>query len=344
MSVFEQKNNEFILLEDALRLLVTGGAGFIGGNFIRYYLNTHTDCEIVNLDNLTYAGNLASIKDLDSYSNYRFVQGNICDPKQVGQLMKEKFNAVVNFAAESHVDRSIHDAVLFLNTNIQGTYNLLKISRENEVDLFLQVSTDEVYGSLGLNGYFTENSPIQPNSPYAASKAGADLICRSFFETFSFPAIITRCCNNFGPYQFPEKLIPLFVTNLMEGQSVPIYGNGLNIRDWIYVEDHCRALDAILQKGRPGEVYNIGSRQEMNNLEITDLILKKLDKPQTCKKFVKDRLGHDQRYAIDPTKLEKELNWSPVFQFEEAIGRTITWYEKNIAWWKPLKEKVLKTF
>lgn len=327
-----------------MKLLVTGGAGFIGGNFIRYYLNNHVESEIINIDNLTYAGNFESIKDLDSRPNYRFVKGNICDSELIGQLMKEKVDVVVNFAAESHVDRSIHDATLFLETNIQGTYNLLKFARKNKVGLFLQISTDEVYGSLGSNGFFSEDSLIQPNSPYAASKAGADLICRSFFETFSFPVIVTRCCNNFGPYQFPEKLIPLFLTNLMEDKPVPIYGDGMNVRDWIYVEDHCRALGAVLQRGRPGEIYNIGSRQEMNNLQITDLILKKLNKPYTYKQFIKDRLGHDRRYAIDPEKLEKELNWAPVFEFEEAIERTITWYKEHIRWWKPLKEKVIKTF
>ncbi len=337
MPNFRRANLDF--WEDSLKLLVTGGAGFIGSNFIRYFLEPGSNNRIVNLDKLTYAGNLENLKGLESNSQYRFVNGDICDSQLVGDLMKEKFDAVINFAAESHVDRSIHDATMFLDTNIQGTYNLLKYARENGVTLFLQVSTDEVYGSLGPIGYFTEGSQIQPNSPYAASKASADLICRSFFETYKFPVIITRCCNNFGPFQFPEKLIPLFITNLMEDQLVPIYGDGLNVRDWIFVEDHCRAVNAVLQKGRPGEVYNIGSRQEMNNLQITDIILNKLNKTQNYKKFVKDRLGHDRRYAIDPEKLEKELSWSPAYEFESAIDKTITWYQENIEWWKPLKKK-----
>tara|TARA_B100000686_G_scaffold352644_1_gene455435 strand:+ start:2056 stop:3021 length:966 start_codon:yes stop_codon:yes gene_type:complete len=321
-----------------LKLLITGGAGFIGGNFIRYFLRSYPESLIFNLDKLTYAGNLKSIEDLENNPGYRFVQGDIGDSRLVLELMKEKFDVIVNFAAESHVDRSINDASAFLDTNIQGTYNLLQIAREKEVPLFLQVSTDEVYGSLGKTGYFTEKSLIQPNSPYAASKASADLICRSFFETFSFPAIITRCCNNYGPYQYPEKLIPLFITNLIEDKSIPIYGDGMNIRDWIYVEDHCRALDAVLQKGRPGEVYNIGSRQEMTNLEITDTILEKLDKPQSSKNFVKDRLGHDRRYAIDPGKLERDIEWTPSYSFEKAIDLTISWYQENEDWWKPLRE------
>ena len=321
-----------------MKLLITGGAGFIGGNFIRYFLRSYPESLIFNLDKLTYAGNLKSIEDLENNPGYRFVQGDIGDSRLVLELMKEKFDVIVNFAAESHVDRSINDASAFLDTNIQGTYNLLQIAREKEVPLFLQVSTDEVYGSLGKTGYFTEKSLIQPNSPYAASKASADLICRSFFETFSFPAIITRCCNNYGPYQYPEKLIPLFITNLIEDKSIPIYGDGMNIRDWIYVEDHCRALDAVLQKGRPGEVYNIGSRQEMTNLEITDTILEKLDKPQSSKNFVKDRLGHDRRYAIDPGKLERDIEWTPSYSFEKAIDLTISWYQENEDWWKPLRE------
>ena len=326
-----------------MKLLVTGGAGFIGGNFIRYFLRRYPGSQIVNLDKLTYAGNLKSIEDLKGNPDYRFVQGDIGDARLVLELMKEKFDVIVNFAAESHVDRSISDASAFLDTNIQGTYNLLQNAREEKVSLFLQVSTDEVYGSLGKTGYFTEKSLIQPNSPYAASKASADLICRSFFETFSFPVIITRCCNNYGPYQFPEKLIPLFITNLIENRSVPIYGDGMNVRDWIYVEDHCRAIDAILRKGLPGEVYNIGSRQEMTNLDITNIIMTRLDKPQSCKAFVKDRLGHDRRYAIDPYKLESDIKWSPSYSFDKAIDLTISWYQDNENWWKPLKEKSFKS-
>lgn len=327
-----------------MKLLITGGAGFIGGNFIRYYLRKYPDRKIINLDKLTYAGNLASLKDIENHPSYRFVQGDIGDFELVKQLIADSVDVVVNFAAESHVDRSINDASAFLGTNINGAYNLLRCARESRTSLFLQVSTDEVYGSLGLTGYFTEQSQIQPNSPYAASKASADLICRSFFETFAFPVIITRCCNNFGPYQFPEKLIPLFITNLMEDSPVPIYGDGLNVRDWIYVEDHCRAIDLTLQKGKPGEVYNVGSRQEMTNMQITEIVLKELGKSGKHKKFVQDRLGHDRRYAIDPEKLERELGYAPAFSFEKAIKETIAWYRDNIDWWRPLKHKVLKTY
>ncbi|MFQ5671979.1 MAG: dTDP-glucose 4,6-dehydratase [Nitrospinales bacterium] len=326
-----------------MKLLITGGAGFIGGNFIRYYLQAHPGCAIVNLDKLTYAGNRASLKDIEDQPAYRFVQGDICDVNLVRELIADGVDVVVNFAAESHVDRSIHDAAVFLDTNIQGTYNLLKCSRDAGVALFLQVSTDEVYGSLGSTGFFTERSTIQPNSPYAASKAAADLVCRSLYETFGFPVIISRSCNNFGPYQFPEKLIPLFITNLLEDCPVPVYGDGLNVRDWIHVEDHCRALDAILQKGQPGEVYNVGARQEKTNLEITTIILRELGKPESYKKFVEDRLGHDRRYAIDPAKLEKELDWRPAFGFEQAIKDTVAWYRDNPEWWKPLKHKTGQT-
>lgn len=322
-----------------MKLLITGGAGFIGGNFIRYYLEAHPDCQIINLDKLTYAGNPASLKDIESHPAYRFVQGDIGDAVLVNELIRDGIDIVVNFAAESHVDRSIDDAAVFLNTNIIGTYNLLECSRKAGVSLFLQVSTDEVYGSLGPTGFFTEQSQIEPNSPYAASKASSDLICRSLFETFGFPVIITRCCNNFGPYQFPEKLIPLFITNLMEDCPVPIYGDGLNVRDWIHVLDHCRAIDSILQKGKPGEVYNVGSRQEQTNIEITDIILRELGKPESYKKYVEDRLGHDRRYAIDPEKLEKALGWRPAFSFEQAVKDTVAWYRENGDWWKPLKHR-----
>lgn len=325
-----------------MKLLVTGGSGFIGSNFIRHSINAYPDQEIVNLDKLTYAGNPENLKDLEGNSNYRFVHGDICDAPLVRKLMRDGVDKVVHFAAESHVDRSIDDPTVFLNTNILGTYTLLQAAKENSVSLFLNVSTDEVYGSLGPTGYFTEQSPLEPNSPYSASKASADLICRSFFETFSFPVITTRCCNNYGPYQFPEKLIPLFITNLIEDSPIPIYGDGLNIRDWIHAEDHSRAIDAILEKGKPGEVYNIGSRQEMTNLEITEIILRELEKPESYKKFVKDRLGHDRRYAIDPTKLEQEIGWRPQVKFEGGIKDTVAWYKGHEDWWKPLKHKVLK--
>ncbi|MFQ5444934.1 MAG: dTDP-glucose 4,6-dehydratase, partial [Nitrospinales bacterium] len=309
-----------------MKLLVTGGSGFIGSNFIRHCINSYSDRQIVNLDKLTYAGNPENLKDLEGKPSYRFVHGDICDAALVQKLMRDGVDKVVHFAAESHVDRSIDDPTVFLNTNILGTYTLLQAAKDNSVSLFLNVSTDEVYGSLGPTGYFTEQSPLEPNSPYSASKASADLICRSFFETFSFPVITTRCCNNYGPYQFPEKLIPLFITNLMEDSPIPVYGDGLNVRDWIHAEDHSRAIDAILEKGKPGEVYNIGSRQEMTNLEITEIILKGLDKPESYKKFVKDRLGHDRRYAIDPAKLENEIGWRPQVKFEDGIKDTVAWY------------------
>ena len=321
-----------------MKLLITGGAGFIGGNFVRYFLNNYKDDTVVNLDKITYAGNLESLKDLESNPSYRFVKGDIEDADLLADLFRsEKFDVVINFAAESHVDRSIDNPSVFLTTNIQGTYNLLQASRETKVSRFIQISTDEVYGSLGPEGLFTEESNIQPNSPYAASKASADLICRSFFETYGFPVLITRCCNNFGPYQYPEKLIPLFITNLMEDISVPIYGDGKNVRDWIYVEDHCSGIDAVLKKGDPGEVYNIGSWQEKTNLEITDILLKELGKPDSLKKYVEDRLGHDRRYAIDSTKIERECGWKPKFDFNQAIVNSIAWYKKNDSWWRPLK-------
>jgi dTDP-glucose 4,6-dehydratase len=323
-----------------LKFLVTGGAGFIGGNFVRYFLKNYKEDQLVNLDKLTYAGNLESLKDLEANPSYRFVKGDIEDSNFISELFRtEKFDVVINFAAESHVDRSIDNPAIFLTTNIQGTYNLLQAARESKISRFIQISTDEVYGSLGPEGLFTEESQIQPNSPYAASKASADLICRSFFETYSFPVLITRCCNNFGPYQFPEKLIPLFITNLMEDISVPIYGDGKNVRDWIHVEDHCSAIDAVYKNGKPGEVYNVGSWQEKTNLEITDILLKELGKTDSLKKYVEDRLGHDRRYAIDSTKLEKECRWKPKFNFDEAIVDSIKWYRENEWWWRPLKSK-----
>ncbi len=323
-----------------MKILVTGGAGFIGGNFIRLFLNEKPDGQVVNLDKLTYAGNLESLKDLESDPRYRFVKGDICDEVLVGELMKDNIDVVVHFAAESHVDRSIKDPHVFLYTNILGTHNLLNCARDAGIPRFVNVSTDEVYGSLGPTGYFTEESPIQPNSPYSASKTSADLFCRAFFETYSFPVITTRCCNNYGPYQFPEKLIPFFITNLMDDQPVPIYGDGLNIRDWIHVEDHNRALMAVIEKGKPGEVYNIGSRQEKTNMEITEILLEEMGKPDSLKKYVQDRLGHDRRYAIDPEKLEKELGWKPQKSFEQGIKDAVAWYRANEGWWRPLKEKV----
>lgn len=320
-----------------MRLLVTGGAGFIGSNFIRYYLKENPNDSIVNLDKLTYAGNLESLKDIEGNKRYKFIHGDIADFNLVDSLLKDGIDVVINFAAESHVDRSIDDPSPFLNTNIIGTQLILESSRRNKISRFIQVSTDEVYGSLEPIGLFTERTALRPNSPYAASKASADLLTRAYFKTYNFPALITRCSNNYGPYQFPEKLIPLFVTNALLDEPLPVYGDGLNIRDWLYVEDHCRAIDIVLKKGKEGEIYNIGGNTEKKNIEITDKILSILNKPQTLKKFVKDRLGHDRRYAIDSTKIKMELGWEPKYQFEDALRKTIQWYIDNKEWWERIK-------
>ncbi|MEK6591011.1 MAG: dTDP-glucose 4,6-dehydratase [Nitrospinota bacterium] len=320
-----------------MRLLVTGGAGFIGSNFVRFYLEKNpADC-IVNLDKLTYAGNLENLKGLECDTRYQFIYGDITDFDLVENVLLNGIDAVINFAAESHVDRSIEDPSPFLNTNVIGTQTLLKSCRRNKVSRFIQVSTDEVYGSLGTTGYFTEESPLRPNSPYAASKASADLLVRAYCKTYHFPAVITRCSNNYGPYQFPEKLIPLFVTNALLDKSLPIYGDGMNIRDWLYVGDHCKAIDIVLKRGKEGEIYNIGGNSEKTNIEITDKILNVLNKPSTLKKFIKDRLGHDRRYAIDSAKIKRELGWEPQYRFEEAIQKTIQWYIDNVGWWERIK-------
>ena len=324
-----------------MKILVTGGAGFIGSNFIYYMLRSYPDIQITNLDKLTYAGNLdnLAIVEKDSFlsSRYKFIKGDIADAGLIDRIMAEGFDAIINFAAESHVDRSIEDAGIFLKTNVLGTQNLLEGLKKHKIERFIQISTDEVYGSLGSEGKFTEHSPLMPNSPYSASKASADLICRAYFRTFRLPIIITRCSNNYGPYQFPEKLIPLFITNALEDLPLPLYGDGLNIRDWIHVEDHCRAIDLVLRKGREGEIYNIGGNCEKTNLEITRIILEKLNKPETLITFVKDRPGHDRRYAISMDKIEKELGWKPTFSFEVGIEKTINWYQENSWWWQKIK-------
>ncbi|RLA95022.1 MAG: dTDP-glucose 4,6-dehydratase [Deltaproteobacteria bacterium] len=324
-----------------MKILVTGGAGFIGSNFIYYMLHSYPDIQITNLDKLTYAGNLENlaIVEKDSFlsSRYKFIKGDIADAGLIDRIMAEGFDAIINFAAESHVDRSIEDAGIFLKTNVLGTQNLLEGLKKHKIERFIQISTDEVYGSLGSEGKFTEHSPLMPNSPYSASKASADLICRAYFRTFHLPIIITRCSNNYGPYQFPEKLIPLFITNALEDLPLPLYGDGLNIRDWIHVEDHCRAIDLVLRKGREGEIYNIGGNCEKTNLEITRIILEKLNKPETLITFVKDRPGHDRRYAISMDKIEKELGWKPTFSFEVGIEKTINWYQENSWWWQKIK-------
>ena len=320
-----------------MKILITGGAGFIGSNFIRYILLKHPDYHIVNLDKLTYAGNLDNLSDVEDHPNYQFVKGDICDTELVNRIVKEDISAMVHFAAESHVDRSIYDPGIFVKTNVLGTQVLLESVLKFKIDRFIQVSTDEVYGSLGKEGSSTESSPLLPNSPYSASKASADLLVRSYFETFSLPAIITRCTNNYGPYQFPEKLIPLFITNALFDQELPIYGDGLYVRDWIYVEDHCKALDVVLHQGKVGEIYNIGGGNEMTNLEITDLILKKLNKLKSLIKHVKDRPAHDRRYSLDCSKIKAELDWKPDTPFEEGISKTVDWYVSHQSWWQKIK-------
>ena len=315
-----------------MRLLVTGGAGFIGSNFVRYVLSRYADYEVLNLHKLTYAGNLENLAGMENHPRHTFLHGDICDPDLVGDVLKRGVDAVVNFAAESHVDRSILDASDFARTNVVGALNLLEPSRKNRILRFLQISTDEVYGSLGPTGAFVESSPIAPNSPYAATKAAADLLVRSYHHTYGFPAIITRCSNNYGPYQFPEKLMPLLITNALAGLSLPLYGDGLYVRDWIHVQDHCAAVDRILHHGKSGEVYNIGARQEMANLEIARLILKSLGKPESLITLVKDRPGHDRRYAIDPSKLKQALGWKPRISFHMGLQETIDWYRHNAAW------------
>jgi dTDP-glucose 4,6-dehydratase len=326
------------------RLFVTGGCGFIGSNFIRFALGNDSDVSILNYDKLTYAGNPENLVDVEKDPRYAFVRGDIADHKAVDAAFAGGFDAVVNFAAETHVDRSILDAGEFIRTNVLGTQVLLEVARARGVKKFVQISTDEVYGSLGPTGYFTETTPLAPNSPYSASKASADLIARSYFHTFGFPAVVTRCSNNFGPYQFPEKLIPLFVTNALAGESLPLYGDGRNVRDWIFVDDHSSAILAVIEKGQPGEVYNIGGGNERANVDITKFILETLGKPESLIKHVKDRPGHDRRYAIDSSRIERELGWKPAHSFEEALGRTIAWYVENANWWRRVKSGAYREY
>ncbi|MFH7832019.1 dTDP-glucose 4,6-dehydratase [Bacillus luti] len=318
-----------------MKILVTGGAGFIGSNFVRYMVKKYPEYNIVNLDALTYAGNLENLKDIEAASNYKFIKGDIADRQFINQLFKEeKFDYVLNFAAESHVDRSITNPDIFIQTNIQGTQVLLDAAKNAEVKKYLQVSTDEVYGTLGETGYFTEETPLASNSPYSSSKAGADLLVRAYHETFGLPVNITRCSNNYGPFHFPEKLIPLIIINALNDKQLPVYGDGLNVRDWLHVEDHCQAIDLVLHKGKNGEVYNVGGNNERTNIEIVKTILKALDKPESLIKYVTDRPGHDRRYAIDATKLREELGWSPKYNFDTGIEQTIKWYLENQDWWK----------
>jgi dTDP-glucose 4,6-dehydratase len=317
------------------KILVTGGAGFIGSNYINHILKERDDYFIVNLDKLTYAGNLENLKESENYPNYRFVKGDITNSELVEYLFKKyEIKYVINFAAESHVDRSILGSEVFYRTNVIGTNVLLETARRFEVKKFLQISTDEVYGSLGNEGLFTEGTPLSPNSPYSSSKAGADMMALAFYHTYGMPVSVTRCSNNYGPFQFPEKLIPLMIINALNNKSLPVYGDGMNVRDWIYVIDHNKAVDLVFEKGKSGEVYNIGANNEMPNINIIKLILKILGKPETLIQYVKDRPGHDRRYAIDASKIENELGWKPSFNFETAIDYTIKWYLENQKWWE----------
>lgn len=315
-----------------MKILVTGGAGFIGSNFIIYILNKYPEYQVLNFDALTYAGNLENLEQVQANPNYSFIKGDISDPETVEKVFQDKVDMVINFAAESHVDRSIMDPGIFVRTNVLGTQVLLEAAKKHSVRKFVQVSTDEVYGSLGEIGLFSEQTPLAPNSPYSASKAGGDLLVRAYHETFGLNVNITRCSNNYGPYQFPEKLIPLMITNALQDKQLPVYGDGLNIRDWLHVEDHCRAIDLVLHHGKSGEIYNIGGSNERTNIQIVRTILAELGKPEELINYVKDRLGHDRRYAIDATKIIKELGWKPEYTFETGIKKTIEWYLKHPEW------------
>ncbi|MDQ0162552.1 dTDP-glucose 4,6-dehydratase [Aeribacillus alveayuensis] len=321
-----------------MNLLVTGGAGFIGSNFVHYMLEKYPNYKVVNYDLLTYAGKLENLKDVENHPNYTFVKGDINNRELVDYLVKtHEIDVIVNFAAESHVDRSITDPDIFVKTNVLGTQALLDVAKANHIKKYVQISTDEVYGTLGETGYFTEETPLAPNSPYSASKAGGDLLVRAYHETYGLNVNITRCSNNYGPYHFPEKLVPLMITNVLEGKELPIYGDGQNIRDWLHVKDHCAGIDLVIHKGRPGEVYNIGSHNERTNNEIVHLIVEKLGVSKDLIKYVADRPGHDRRYAINPTKIMTELGWKPQYTFEKGIAETIQWYIDNQEWWKNIK-------
>ena len=329
-----------------IKLLVTGGAGFIGSNFILYWMKKYPKDKVVNLDKLTYAGNLENLREIENLPNYRFVKGDICDPKIVNKVM-ESINIVVSFAAESHVDRSILNPAEFVMTNVVGTQVLLDAAIQHKVEHFHHVSTDEVFGALKLDdpNKFSENTPPDPRSPYAASKAASDHLVRAYHITYGLPVTITNCSNNYGPFQFPEKLIPLTITNVLEGKKVPVYGDGFHVRDWLYVLDHCQAIDLIFKKGKVGETYCVGGlTEDINNLTVVKKILKILGKDESFIEFVKDRPGHDRRYALDWSKIRKELSWQPKHDFDTYLKKTIEWYKKNEGWWKPLKERQRKYF
>ena len=318
-----------------MKILVTGGAGFIGSNFIRHMLGMYPDYEIINLDKLTYAGNLNNLRDIEDNKNYAFVKGDICD-KDLDEKLVKDCDAVINFAAETHVDRSILDPGSFVKTDVFGTHSLLEASRKFDVEKYIQISTDEVYGSIE-KGSFKETDPLEPNSPYSASKAGGDLLVRSYHETYGLPTIITRSSNNYGPNQYPEKVIPLFITNLIQGRKVPLYGDGLNIRDWIHVTDNCKAIDSVFHKGELGGVYNIGGGDEITNLELTRKVLYLMGKGEEYIEQVPDRLGHDRRYSLNSNKI-KELGWEPETDFDTGLMETVRWYKENKNWWRPLKK------
>jgi len=322
-----------------MKILVTGGAGFIGSSFVRYVLRTQPGVEIINYDLLTYAGNLRNLEEIASDSRYRFVRGDIADNDSVRAVFEDnRLDAVVNFAAETHVDRSIEDSTPFVRSNIVGTQCLLDNAHRFRVSRFVQISTDEVYGSLGPEGAFREDTPIDPSSPYSASKAGADMLVLSYFRTHKFPIVITRCTNNYGPYQFPEKLIPVLIANAMNDRSLPIYGDGLNVREWIFADEHSRAVWLALSRGREGEVYNIGSGQEKTNLEVVRAVLKLLGKPESLITYVKDRPGHDRRYAMDCSKIRREWGWQSEMEFSEGLAQTIEWYKSHQDWMDEIKD------
>jgi dTDP-glucose 4,6-dehydratase len=318
-----------------MNVLVTGGCGFIGTNLVRLLLAERPGWRVVNLDKLTYAGNAESLADVQASPAYRFVRGDVSNGELVGELIRsERIEAVMHLASESHVDRSILAPAVFIETNVRGTQVLLEAARELGVKRFLHVSTDEVYGSLGPEGAFTEESPLAPSSPYSASKAASDLLALAYAHTFALPVVVTRCSNNYGPYQFPEKLIPLMIANALRGEALPVYGDGMNVRDWIHVEDHCRGLLRALEQGRPGQVYNFGARSERHNIDIVKQVLELLGKPESLIQYVRDRPGHDRRYAIDPRRAEGELGWAPRRRFEEALGDTVRWYVEHRGWWE----------